>query len=524
MKEKTRLLTDAQLKTEMDRCLYCAEKPCKAACPADCSPADFIMAAKLGAASDYKRAAALIMGNNPLGGVCGTVCPDKHCMNACSRRTFDVPLNIPAIQTAIIRKAGELGVMPRFSKAASNGKKVAVVGGGPAGLAAAASLGQKGYTVDIYDTGKKPGGMANLIPGFRLDAKTLADDVKFNMSLGDIHVKRGDIRQPEALLDKSYDAVIVSAGLGLPIKLGIPGEETAVNWLDYLADTAGHKTRGRKVAVIGGGAVAADCAMAAAGAGAAHVEMFALEKLGEMPLTHDELDGLLKAGVHISGRTRVSRILKSGKRIAGLETLKVLLPKGGKFNPRLIKDVKGARQLRSDIDFVITAIGSRPAMPVHKAGRVFYAGDMENGPTTVVEAVAAGKNCALEVDACLGGGAKPRIESRLKSRLVLDGRRMLPVPLETEFFGRKILSPFLLSAAPPSDGYEQMKKAYEAGWPGGVMKTAFDNVPIHIPSEYMFALTTGARLRGNRKTAQGIPRPADNGLHRRAGKRERRSR
>ena len=501
MKEKTRLLTDAQLKTEMDRCIYCAEKPCRTACPADCSPADFIMAAKLGGKSDYKRAAALIMGNNPLGGVCGAVCPDKHCMKACARRTFDVPVNIPAIQATVIRKAVDLGVMPEFAKAAFNGKKIAVVGGGPAGIAAAAALAQKGYKTDIYDAGKNPGGMANLIPDFRLDKRTLADDVKFGMSLGSIQMKRGNIGQPATLLDKGYDAVIVSAGLGLPINLGIKGEESAVNWLDFLGNTAGHKTRGRKVAVIGGGAVAADCAMEAARAGAAHVELFALEKLGEMPLTHDELDGLLEAGVHISGRTRVAAILKSGKKITGLETLKVSLPKGEKFNPRLVKDVKGASQLRHDIDLVITAIGSRPAMPVNKAGRIFYAGDIENGPTTVVEAVAAGKNCALEVDACLGGGAKPRIKNRVKSSLVLDGRRLLPVPLEADFFGRKMLSPFLLSAAPPSDGYEQMKKAYEAGWPGGVMKTAFDNVPIHIPSQYMFALTE--RTYGNCDNVSG---------------------
>jgi NADPH-dependent glutamate synthase beta subunit-like oxidoreductase len=94
----------------------CAEKPCREACPADCSPADFIMAAKVGAPSDFRRAAAHIMAANPLGGVCGVVCPDTHCMRACARATFDVPVNIPAVQATIIAKARELGVMPALDK------------------------------------------------------------------------------------------------------------------------------------------------------------------------------------------------------------------------------------------------------------------------------------------------------------------------------------------------------------------------------------------------------------------------
>ena len=120
---------------------------------------------------------------------------------------------------------------------------------------------------------------------------------------------------------------------------------------------------------------------------------------------------------------------------------------------------------------------------------MFPAGDLENGPTTVVEAVAAGKNAALQVDAFLQASAPPAVEKPVKSFVALPGFRALPVPLDCDFFGRPIPSPFLLSAAPPSDGYEQMRRAYEAGWAGGVMKTAFDNVPIHIPARYMFAFT-----------------------------------
>ena len=107
----TLFLTDAQLGAEIQKCEYCEEKPCKEACPADCSPADFIMAVKVGEPSDYRRAAALIMGNNPLGGVCGAVCPDRHCMKACVHRTCDAAVNIPAVQATVVQRARELGLI-----------------------------------------------------------------------------------------------------------------------------------------------------------------------------------------------------------------------------------------------------------------------------------------------------------------------------------------------------------------------------------------------------------------------------
>jgi dihydropyrimidine dehydrogenase (NAD+) subunit PreA len=158
-----------------------------------------------------------------------------------------------------------------------------------------------------------------------------------------------------------------------------------------------------------------------------------------------------------------------------------------------VVDLTGIEQALPGVDFVIVAAGAHSSAERLSKPGVFYAGDMANGPTTVVEAVAAGKNAALDIDAFVYGRSSKRSGSghdrATKSRAVLPGHVMLPVSLTTDFFGREISSPFLLSAAPPSDGYKQMKKAYEAGWAGGIMKTAFDNVPIHIPSEYMFAFT-----------------------------------
>src|SRR3989339_382841 len=129
------------------RCEYCEEKPCRTACPVNCSPADFIMAAREGAPQDILRAAAIIMGSNPLGGICGMVCPDKHCMAECSHKLFDGAINIPDVQAEIVYRAKKMGGIPEFRKGKAYGNKIAIVGSGPAGLGAAAVLAQKGYKV-----------------------------------------------------------------------------------------------------------------------------------------------------------------------------------------------------------------------------------------------------------------------------------------------------------------------------------------------------------------------------------------
>jgi len=500
-------LSDAQLAAEVARCEYCSEKPCKAACPADCSPADFIMAIRVGEPQDFARAAGMVMAANPLGGVCGAVCPDTHCMAACARATFDRPVEIPAVQAAIVARARALGVMPEFAPLGPSGQQVAVVGGGPAGAGAAAVLAQAGCAVTVFERADA-GGMAGLIPPFRMDHSVLAADLAFVATLGAVAFERRPVAEPAGLLEEGYDAVVVAAGLSEPLRLAVPGEDAAVAWTWFLARRRAPDVAGKSVAIVGGGAVAADCAETAAAAGAAHVEMFALESLAEMPLTSAERAGLLRAGVHVAGRTRVAEILVAGGAAAGVVTRRVELPRGERFHPGRVRDVEGSEQRRLGFDAVVVAIGARAGLRPSARPGVFPAGDLVHGPTTVVEAVAAGKNAAQQVLAFLGvegkretgggqregetghrppatGPASPRV--KVKSTVVLPGFRPLPVALDADFFGRPIASPFLLSAAPPTDGYEQMRAAYEAGWTGGVMKTAFDGVPIHIPARYMVA-------------------------------------
>ena len=479
-------LTSRQLQAELFRCEYCEEKPCKAACPSNCSPFDFIMAARLGNPSDLKRSAAEVMRHNPLGGVCGVVCPDTLCMAACTRKLFDGAINIPGIQATVVEKAKRLGGIPRFFTTKPNGMKVAVIGGGPAGLAATASLAQMGYAIDIFESRGRLGGMMNLMPDHRLNKQVVETDIDFILSLGEINVKTGsNVENPKELLTQGYHAVCIAAGLWKPISLGIENENLAIKMVDLLVNPKMYSFDGR-VAVIGGGATAVDCAVTVLERGARHVELFMLEKLSEMPLTARERKELLDYDIEVNGRIRLSRIKKDGQSISGIETIKVQLPEDKSFSPSNVFDLPGTTSARNEINAIVVAIGMRSYLPLDQTDGVFYAGDILTGPTTVVEAVASGKNTAVEIDAYLKSQKKPLFENVRKSYYALPGFQSLPVSLTTDFFGHPIRSPYLLSAAPPTDGLEQMIKAYEAGWAGGVMKTAFDNVPIHIPGEYMF--------------------------------------
>ncbi len=446
------------------------------------------MAARGGAKSDLQRSAAMILSANPLGGVCGAVCPDIFCMKACSRRLFDRPIEIPAVQAAIVEKAKRFGLCASPA-APSNNKKIAVIGAGPAGLGAAGVLAQYGYRVTVFEQRRQLGGSMNLIPDFRLPKKIPRTDLAFVKKLGAIAFKRGAAIAEPATLLKKFDAVIVSAGLGRPLQLGIPGEERAVSWEAFLAtQKKGNSVAGKRVAILGGGAVAADCATTAARRGAATVELIYRRRLQDMPVTAYERRLLLEHGVEISTGLKALAVVLSGRRVKGLRLARQTLPEGKASQPENFVINANEPPVFREFDVVISAIGNRAALPTPSTPGIFYAGDLVLGSSTVVESVACGKNAALEADALLRGEAPPKIANRAKSHVVLAGTKRLPVAMDADFFGHRILSPLLLSAAPHTDGYEQMRAAYERGWAGGVMKTAFDNVSIHIPGAYMFVL------------------------------------
>ena len=502
MRQRGQFLTDAQLRAEIETCEFCREKPCREACPADVSPADFIMAARVGAPSDYKRAAALILGSNPLGGVCGAVCPDKYCVQACAKTTVDRAVRIPSVQAEIVQRAKRLGLTPRFPSAPATGQRAAVVGAGPAGLAAAALLAQNGLAVDVFEREARAGGMAHLIPEDRLPKDVLRLDIRFVARLGRVRfLYRRSVDDPRSLLGRGYAAVIVATGLDVPLRLRIPGEERTVDWIRFLSNP-GQRTRlaDRRVAIVGGGAVAADCAAVAARRGAS-VELICLETPREMPLTTEERGALLKSGALITGRSAVTAVRAAGgKKHARIQPMR--LPKGRTFHPSRMAPDHGQPAFSRAYDEIVVAIGARSRLSLEEDPGLFYAGDMAEGPGTVVSAVASGKNAAERALDKLARRRAPRPTAG-KSRIVLPGRSLLPVPLDATFFGRAIRSPFLLSASPVSDGFDQLRAAYRAGWAGGVLKTAFDGVPIHIPAEYMFVL--GRATYGNCDNVSGHP-------------------
>src|SRR4030067_2279257 len=215
--------------------------------------------------------------------------------------------------------------------------------------------------------------------------------------------------------------------------------------VDLLAKPHAHKFAG-SVAVIGGGATAIDCAITARQQGAKSVEFFMLEKLSEMPLTAKERKELLDFDIELNERRRVSKIIKTGMKASGFDTIKGERPEGKPFSPANMRDLPGTEGRRTGFNAVILAIGMRATIPQQPDEGLFYAGDMLTGPKTVVQAVASGKNAALEIDAYLKGEKKPVIEKPTKSYNILLGYKLVPVPLANAFFGRAITSPLLISA------------------------------------------------------------------------------
>jgi len=185
-----------------------------------------------------------------------------------------------------------------------------------------------GYSVSIFETQDKLGGMMNLIPDHRLNKGVVQSDIEFLLTLGDIRVNTGsNIEDPKHLLTQGYDAVCVTVGLWKPIELDIPNADLAIKMVDLLSHPESFDFDGR-VAVIGGGATAVDCAVTAKDRGAKHVELFMLEKLSEMPLTPVERQELIDFDVEVSSRIRISGIQKKGRSITGSRQKRLLCRRG----------------------------------------------------------------------------------------------------------------------------------------------------------------------------------------------------
>lgn len=380
-------LKSPQFAAELAKCLQCPSKPCAQACPVKCSPHDFIAAAKSG---HITQAAELIAAQNPLGEVCGLICPDKFCMRACLRQHIDASIRIPLVQAEIMRQARNIA-SKQPSLIPFNGRKIAVIGLGPSGIGATSELLKHGFAVTIFEKQSSAGGALNLIPFSRLPRQVIAYEwqILAENPLIETHFDT-IVENYSELLRQGFSAVIVTIGEQKTRTLGIEGENLAINYVEYLQNPQKYVTTGN-IAIIGGGAAAVDCAVTAATGGAANVEMFVRRRLSDMRITKQERDLLLNNHIDITTMTRVTKIEKSANTLTA-HTCKTTFNSEGKLT-----DIEQTEIARRGFSYVILALGSVRDKELSELPNIYYAGDYLTGSSTAVEALASGKKAAAEV-------------------------------------------------------------------------------------------------------------------------------
>ena len=374
-------LNETQINAELKRCLKCPTKPCLKACPAQVSPHDFIKAARDG---DFAEAAKLIETQNPLGEICGLICPERFCQKACVRGKIDKPIEIQALQAAIMQRARTEGVSAENTELAAVNKKVAVVGAGPAGIAAAVELLRHGVAVTMFEKANCAGGALNYIPSSRLPHQIIDFTFKKLQQNPLFEIKFGiEQKDYEVLRAQGFEAVIVATGTQKIRTLGIEGEDYAVLWHNYLKFP--NKYNAKKVAIVGGGAVAADCAVTAIELGAVSVEMFVRRRVTDMRISERERQRLFENNILITDMTRPLKIKRNNNKLS-------LITSQTRFNDQgKLEDVPQSIVEKDGYDLIILALGSDSAESISELPGVVYAGDVINGASTAVEAVASGK-------------------------------------------------------------------------------------------------------------------------------------
>ena len=281
--EATPPLGASQAVLEAERCLYCFDAPCATACPTSIDVPSFIRRIAEG---NLRGAARTILESNPLGGMCARVCPTENlCEAVCVRNTQEArPIAIGRLQRHAVDALMQNKQPQIFNRAASTGKKVAVVGAGPAGLACAHTLARHGHSVTVFDARAKAGGLNEYgLATYKTPDNFAQREVRWLLDIGGIEVRHQwrleSLIQLEALR-KEYDAVFLGLGLASTQRLGIAGEELqgvqdAVDFIASLRQTADVATvpMGRRVIVIGGGMTAVDAAVQSKLLGAKVVHM-----------------------------------------------------------------------------------------------------------------------------------------------------------------------------------------------------------------------------------------------------------
>ncbi len=416
---------------EASRCLMCEDPPCNTGCPARVDVRRFIRKIRFG---NFLGAARIIRDANPLVGICGRVCPQEIlCMEHCTRANLDSPIDIAGLQ----RFAGdiELGTLaPLPEVPCTTAGRVAIIGAGPAGLAAAVELRQLGYAVTILEASDAVGGVLSRgIPPFRLDQSFVASELEYVRRLGVDILTDADAPDPGKLLGDGYVAVLIATGLWRPYSIGLPGEDLKGVFIagDFLAGVAaGERPEvGQRVVVIGGGNVALDAASTALRLGAEHVDLCCLESHDEMPAFRSEIEIAQLEGIELHTRTKPVAIIGKDGKVTGYQGVGIRWKVPGLLVPSNAEDIPGT-EFRLAADSVIEAIGqgvldrfdaietddrglieADPETMMTSLPGVFASGDITSGGATVVQAVAEGKRAAEGIGEYLrrqrGGSARP---------------------------------------------------------------------------------------------------------------------
>lgn len=421
-------------KAEAARCLQCKTAPCRQGCPVEIDIPAFIKHIRDG---NFDEAIDEIKNKNNLPAVCGRVCPQEdQCEKFCVVGKKGEPVGIGRLERFAADFARSRPQREVQLQQASGAGKVAIIGAGPAGLAAAGDLARHGYKVTVFEALHSPGGVLMYgIPEFRLPKDIVKNEIDALRQLGVEIVVNAIIGKTftveELLAEEGYDAVFIGTGAGLPHFMDIPGENlngvysaneflTRVNLMKAYLPTAGTPVhRGSKVAVVGAGNVAMDAARTALRLGAGMVYIVYRRSEEEMPARHEELEHAKEEGVEFKLLTAPVRILGDDQGwVKGLECIRMELGEPDASGRRKPIPVPESNFIL-DVDTVIMAIGQGPNPLVQhttaglnvdkrgnivadEAGRtskegVFAGGDIVTGAATVILAMGAGKKAAATI-------------------------------------------------------------------------------------------------------------------------------
>lgn len=426
--EKT--LTPVQALIEASRCLMCEDPPCNKGCPAGIDIRSFIRKIRF---NNLWGGIRVLREANVFSGVCGRVCPtDALCEERCRSQVLTEPINIAALQRFLTDYEREHGAR-KPTPEPKRSQKVAVIGGGPAGLTAAHELALMGYPVTVFEASAQLGGaMTSAIPAFKLPHDVIEAETDAIMQLGvefKLNAALSDGVTVDGVFEQGYEAVFIAVGLQKPFLLGIEGEDlkgihSALDLLARANDLAVPESvkMGKRVVVMGGGSVAMTAACSTVRMGAERTTVVCLEAPNEMPAFGEDVEMAWEEGVEFVTRARAVRFLNDGKgKVTGVEGVNIEWKDPGKFVPENAVDVKGSA-FTLPCDTVIVAIGQGPddnavkqfhGLKTNERGYllvddetlmtsrpgVFAGGDILHNPPsrTVVQAVAYGKQAARSI-------------------------------------------------------------------------------------------------------------------------------